>query len=115
MVIKVDGLRCVCGSNTVAKTYIEVDGFGVNQLYCPNCGIFMRSPEIDRGGEWLKKHWEAILMRKEEFHKIKCKNCAWWMNQYMCKNENSAYYGCECSSVFGCEAAIPLPEPPKEE
>lgn len=63
MANKIENLTCVCGSQTVCQALIEVDGLKVNQLYCPNCGIIMRSPSTDTDGKWLHKHWEAIIMR----------------------------------------------------
>lgn len=51
MVNKLENLSCICGSQTVYQSLIEVDGLKVNQLYCPNCGIIMRSPATDTDGK----------------------------------------------------------------
>lgn len=60
--VKVEGLRCICGSDVVCKCTTTVEGFTVNQLHCPDCGIMMRSPHTDKDGEWLEKHWRDVHM-----------------------------------------------------
>lgn len=70
MATVVDNLSCICGNKTVCKSVVEVDGMMVNQLYCYECGIIMKSPaSIDVDGMWLIKHWHEIHERETE------KNC----------------------------------------
>ena len=60
---KIDDLKCICGSSAVFYCISEVNGLTLNQLYCPNCGIVMRSPVTDENGAWLKEHWKKTVMR----------------------------------------------------
>lgn len=60
---KIDDLKCICGSSAVFYCISEVNGLPLNQLYCPNCGIVMRSPATDENGAWLKEHWKKTVMR----------------------------------------------------
>lgn len=60
---KIDDLKCICGSSAVFYCISEVNGLPLNQLYCPNCGIVMRSPVTDENGAWLKEHWKKTVMR----------------------------------------------------
>lgn len=99
---KLENFFCICGSQTVCQSLIMIDGMKVNQLYCPNCGIIMRSPATDTDGKWLRKHWEAIIMRGKSDQKQKCMACKWYLNHWQCANELSDYYKSECSSLFGC-------------
>lgn len=64
-------LSCICGNNAVCKATIDVEGTKVNQLYCAECGIIMRSPDSDKDGKWLEKHWRNIHM---EGKRRKCIN-----------------------------------------
>lgn len=102
MANKLENFSCICGSQTVCQSQIDVDGLKVNQLYCPSCGIIMRSPATDTEGKWLRKHWEAIIMRGKSGQKNKCEDCKWYLNHWQCANERSVYYKNECSSLFGC-------------
>lgn len=81
MATKLENFSCICGCQTVCQSLVEVDGFEVNQLYCPDCGIIMRSPSTDAGGEWLRKHWKAIIMRGRTCQKRMCKDCQWYKNK----------------------------------
>lgn len=67
MVMKVEGLHCICGNKTVCKCVEDVEGVKVNQLYCCECGIIMRSPaSTDVDGKWLEKHWCNVHMQRED-------------------------------------------------
>lgn len=59
---KMDDLKCICGSDNVYYDIVTVDGMQVNQVYCTECGIIMRSPASDNNGKWLTKNWERTLM-----------------------------------------------------
>lgn len=107
MATKLENFSCICGCQTVCQSLVEVDGLEINQLYCPDCGIIMRSPSTDAGGKWLRKHWEAIIMRGNACQKRMCKDCQWYKNKWQCTNESSAYYKNECSSLFGCNCFKP--------
>lgn len=99
---KLENFYCICGSQTVCQSIVEVDGLTVNQLYCTDCGIIMRSPSTDECGKWLRKHWEAIVMRNRAYPCYKCKDCLWYRHDWQCTNALSEYYKQECSSLFGC-------------
>lgn len=60
---RIPELRCVCGNEKVYYCTVDVDGLIVNQLFCPDCGIIMRTPEPDIGGKWLIEHWKKTVMR----------------------------------------------------
>ena len=100
---KIDGLQCVCGGTAVYYDMVGVDSLMVNQLYCPECGIIMRSPPSDKDGAWLKEHWRTVHMG-DGYKRMQCKDCMWWEYRWQCTNPESAYFGCECSSVFGCDS-----------
>lgn len=61
--VRIPELRCVCGNEKVYYCTVDVDGLIVNQLFCPGCGIIMRTPESDIGGKWLIEHWKKTVMR----------------------------------------------------
>ena len=58
-----DSLKCVCGSNKVCHTTVDIGVDNtVEELYCPECGIIMRAPSgmLDM----LKKNWIAVHMNQ---------------------------------------------------
>lgn len=58
-----DSLKCVCGSNKVCHTTVDIGvDTTVEELYCPECGIIMRAPSgmLDM----LKKNWIAVHMNQ---------------------------------------------------
>lgn len=57
---RAEGLRCICGNDAVYFRTFAIDNVTVNELYCPNCGIMMRSPTTDENGQWLRRHWATI-------------------------------------------------------
>ena len=56
-------IRCVCGKYDYFNQ-INVEGDPVNQLFCANCGLMMRSPGTDKNGEWLKEEWKKHVEPK---------------------------------------------------
>lgn len=61
---KMDDLKCICGNSAVFYCINEVNGQPINQIYCPDCGIIMRSPrDDDKDGAWLEEHWKKVVMR----------------------------------------------------
>lgn len=101
----VAGLHCVCGNKTVCKCVEDVEGVKVNQLYCCECGIIMRSPaKTDADGTWLVKHWREIHSRRHD--KNYCYACQAWIRDYLCSNPESDYFGCETNSKFGCDVWV---------
>ena len=79
MATKVEGLRCICGNASIYSEPIIVRDLVVNQLYCPECGIIMRSPSADKGGQWLRKHWKDVHMKVIEFERCE-KPEGWCVN-----------------------------------
>ncbi len=59
-------LLCACGNKVYFTALLFRDGFTANELFCPNCGLSMRSPYNDKGGAWLRKHWEEVVLKKQE-------------------------------------------------
>lgn len=59
-------LLCACGNKVYFTTLSFKDGFTANELYCPNCGLSMRSPHHDKDGVWLRKHWEEVVLKPQE-------------------------------------------------
>lgn len=54
-------LMCPCGSRVLFDEIEFDDGGRANRLFCVNCGLQMRSPGDDQGGEWLKKNWQNVV------------------------------------------------------
>lgn len=65
---KITDLLCACGNKVYFTTLLFKDGFTANELYCPNCGLSMRSPHHDKDGVWLRKHWEEVVLKAQEPH-----------------------------------------------
>lgn len=59
--IKQTELLCPCGGRIYQSTVLFKDGYTANRLYCSQCGLSLRSPSADEGGEWLKRFWRKIL------------------------------------------------------
>jgi len=59
-------LLCACGNKVYFTTLLFKDGYIANELFCPNCGLSMRSPHHDKEGMWLRKHWEAVVLKVKE-------------------------------------------------
>ena len=59
-------LLCACGNKVYFTTLLFRGGFTANELYCPNCGLSMRSPGQDKDGVWLKKHWEEVVLKAQQ-------------------------------------------------
>lgn len=56
-------LKCVCGSNEVYHTPVEIGvGKAVEELYCPECGTMMRAPSgmLD----FLIDNWRTVHMNQ---------------------------------------------------
>ena len=54
-------LRCACGSKVHFITLLDKTGYTVNELYCPDCGLSMRSPGFDKDGKELKQRWAQVI------------------------------------------------------
>lgn len=63
---QITDLLCACGNKVYFTKLLFKDGFTVNELYCPNCGLSMRSPQYDKEGVWLRKNWEEVVLRAQE-------------------------------------------------
>lgn len=64
--MQITDLLCACGNKVYFTTLLFKDGFTANELYCPNCGLSMRSPHHDKEGVWLRKHWEEVVLKAQE-------------------------------------------------
>ena len=64
-VVRTD-LVCACGAVVWQDEILFADGHAANRLFCPACGLNMRSPWLDSGGKYLKNAWKMIVMKPAE-------------------------------------------------
>ena len=62
-VVRTD-LVCACGAVVWQDEILFKNRHTANRLFCPACGLSMRSPEHDRGGKYLKNAWRTIVMQQ---------------------------------------------------
>lgn len=59
-------LVCACGAVVWQEEILLMNGYTISRLFCPACGLSMRSPEHDSGGKYLKSAWRKIVRRPAE-------------------------------------------------
>ena len=59
------GVKCFCGSEAY-RDILEVDMNGevfprVHRIFCPNCGLQMRSPASSLDDDYIVRNWSEIV------------------------------------------------------